>query len=130
MEDKVILTLDIVSANPQLNQHALNKVFQFASGQTAKVIMRLWQTDKKIRYIPDQAAVITVDLKRSDNTILTKTCTFTFTDDRSIIEFDLDAVETAALIGQNLIVKIIEGSDTKFASLQFGLQKLILDGSC
>lgn len=92
--------------------------------------MRLWQADKKIRYIPASDAVITVDLKKSDNTTLSKTCTFTFADDRSIIEFSLTDLETAALIGQNLIVKIVEGSETKFASLQFGLQKLILDGSC
>jgi hypothetical protein len=126
----MVLTLDVVSNNPQLNVHTLSKVFQFASGQTAKVIVRLWQADKKIRYIAGQTAVITVDLKKSDNTTLTKTCAFTFTDDRSIVEFDLNATETAAIIGQNLVVKIVEGSDTKFASLQFGLQKLILDGSC
>jgi len=126
----VVLTLDVVSSNPQLNSHSLGKVFSFASGQTAKVILRLWQADKKIRYIPDQAAVITVDLKRSDNTILTKTCAFTFTDDRSIIEFELSELETSQIIGQNLVVKIVEGLDTKFAVLQFGLQKVILDGSC
>jgi len=126
----VVLTLDVVSSNPQLNSHSLGKVFRFASGQTARVILRLWQADKKIRYIPDQTAVITVDLKRSDNTILTKTCAFTFTDDRSIVEFELSALETSQIIGQNLVVKIVEGLDTKFAVLQFGLQKVILDGSC
>jgi hypothetical protein len=126
----VVLTLDVVSSNPQLNSHSLGKVFSFASGQTAKVILRLWQADKKIRYIPDPAAVITVDLKRSDNTILTKTCAFTFADDRSIVEFELSELETAQVIGQNLVVKIVEGLDTKFAVLQFGLQKVILDGSC
>lgn len=126
----MVLTLDVVSAQPSINSFSLGKVFQFASGQTAKVILRLWQSDKKIRYIPSETAQITVDLKQSDNTILQKTCSFTFVDDRSIIEFDLSDLETAAIIGQNLVVRIEEDSAVKFAVLPFGLQKVILDGSC
>jgi hypothetical protein len=125
-----MLTLDIVSQNPQLNSHNISKVAKFVGGETVKVIMRLWQVEQGIRYIPSAAAVITVDLKKSDNTTLTKTCSFTFADDRSIIEFSMTALESAAVIGQNLVVKIVDGADTKFALLQYGLQRVKVDGSC
>lgn len=125
-----MLTLDILSQNPQLNAHSVSKVATFAAGETVKVVMRLWQADQKIRYIPSNAAVITVDLKKSDNTILTKTCSFTFADDRSIIEFDLSAAESAQVISQNLVAKIVDGADTKIALLQFGLRRVKADGAC
>lgn len=125
-----MLTLEVLSKNPQLNSFLVGKQFTFAAGETAKVIMRLMQPDKNIRYIPDAAATITIDLKKSDGTLLTKTCAFTFADDRSIIEFDLSAVETADVIGQNLIVKVQEGSNVQLAMLQYGLSKVIADGSC
>ena len=125
-----MLTLDIVSKNPQLNSFSLSKSQMFASGETVKVIMRLFQPDLQIRYIPSAAAVITIDLKKSDGTVLAKTCSFTFADDRSIIEFSLSAIESASVIGQNLIVKIVDGSDTQMAVLQYGLSKTITDGSC
>lgn len=125
-----MLTLDIVSKSPQLNSFSLNKNFQFASGEDVKVTMRLYQPDLGIRYVPDSGATITIDLKKSDNTTLTKTCSFTFADDRSIIEFSLTAAESALVISQNLVVKLLEGSTTQFAILQYGLTRVVADGSC
>ena len=128
-----MLTLDIVSKNPTLNSFTLGQNFQFASGEDVKVTMRLFQPDLKIRYVPEASAVITIDLKKSDNTILTKTCSFTFADDRSIIEFSLTAAESATIISQNLVVKLVEGSGpttTQYAVLQYGLTRVITDGSC
>ena len=125
-----MLTLDIVSKSPQLNAFSISKNQAFASGETVKVIMRLFQPDKGIRYVPSNTAVITIDLKKSDNSVLSKTCAFTFSDDRSIIEFDLTAVESALVIGQNLAVKVTEGAEVQIALLQYGLTKIITDGSC
>ena len=125
-----MLTLDIVSKNPQLNSFTLSKNFAFAAGEDVKVIMRLFQPDLNIRYVPDVAAVITIALKKSDGTTLSKTCAFTFADDRSIIEFTMSAAETATVIGQNLVVNIVEGSTTQIAVLQYGLTRNITDGSC
>lgn len=125
-----MLTLDIVSKNPQLNSFTLSKNFAFAAGEDVKVTMRLFQPDLNIRYVPDVAAVITITLKKSDGTTLSKTCAFTFADDRSIIEFTMSAAETATVIGQNLVVNIVEGSTTQIAVLQYGLTRNITDGSC
>lgn len=125
-----MLSLDIVSKNPTLNSFSLSKNFAFASGEDVKVTMRLFQPDLGIRYVPDSGATITIDLKKSDNTVLTKTCSFTFADDRSIIEFSLTALESATIISQNLVVKIVDGGITQFAVLQYGLSRVITDGSC
>lgn len=125
-----MLTLDIVSKNSQLNTFVLSKNFAFAGGEDTKVIMRLFQADLGIRYIPGASAVITVPLKKSDGTTLTKTCTFTFADDRSIIEFSLSAAESALVISQNLVVNIVDGGQTQIAVLQYGLTRVITDGSC
>ena len=75
-----MLSLDIVSKNPTLNSFTLSKNLSFASGEDVKVTMRLFQADMGIRYIPDAGATITIDLKRSDNTTLTKTCAFDYRD--------------------------------------------------
>lgn len=92
-------------------------------GATAEIVMQLFQADRKIRYIPDAGAVITLDLKKSDDTVLTKTATFPFDPaDRSIIKITLTALETADLITQKLVAKIVEGSDTSFAAAPMGLQ--------
>ncbi len=129
-----MLTLDIVSKNPSLNAFTLSRTLQFASGEDVKVIMRLFQPEPQIRYIPDVGATITIDLKKSDGTVLNKTCAFTFADDRSIIEFSLTAAESALVISQNLVVKLVEGTSpnetTQFAILQYGLTRVVSDGSC
>jgi len=125
-----MLTLDIVSKNPQLNSFTLSKNFAFAAGEDVKVTMRLFQSDLGIRYIPSSSATMSISLKKSDGTTLSKNCSFTFADDRSIIEFEMTAVEAASVISQNLVVSIVEGSLTKIALLQYGLTRIITDGSC
>lgn len=125
-----MLSLDIVSKNPSLNTFSLSNNLAFASGEDVRVIMRLNQPDLKIRYIPEATATITVDLKKSDGTLLTKTCTFTFSDDRSIIEFSLTALESAQIISQNLVAKVEETSGVQLAVLQYGLTRVVTDGSC
>lgn len=125
-----MLKLNIVSKDPQLNSFTLSSSMQFAGGEDVKVVMQLFQEDKKIRYIPELSASITVDLKKSDGTILSKTCSFTFADDRSIVEFSLSATESALVISQNLVVKVTETSGIQLAVLQYGLSRAIVDGSC
>lgn len=119
----MLLTLKVLNEDATLNNWTdLGGSISIARGANAKLILQLFQVDRKIRYVPDVAAVITVDLIKSDATILTKTATFPLADDRSIIQFTLLAAETADLISQNLVVKVVEGANTSFAILQLGLQ--------
>lgn len=120
----MILTLKVLNEDASLNNWQDIGSAQIVRGSDAKLILQLFQADRKIRYIPDVAATITMDLLKSDGTTLSKTATFPFADDRSIIQFILSDTETAELIGQNLIVEVQEGSNTSIAMLQMGLQMI------
>jgi len=117
------LTLRALNEDATLNNwQDMGSSVRIVRGADAKLILQLMQVDRKIRYIPDIAAVITVDLLKTDGTTLSKTATFPFADDRSIIQFVLTDTETADLISQNLVVEVVEGSNTSIAILQQGLQ--------
>lgn len=120
----MLLTLNVLNEDATLNNWQIIGNAQIARGSDAKIILQLIQAERKIRYIPDVAAVITADFLNSDGTTLSKTATFPFADDRSIIQFVLSDAETANLIGQNLVVEVQEGSNTSIAVLQMGLQMI------
>jgi len=120
----MILTLKVLNEDASLNNWQDIGSAQIVRGSDAKLILQLFQADRKIRYIPDAAATITMDLLNSDGTTLSKTATFPFADDRSIIQFTLSDAETALLIGQNLVVDVQEGSNTSIAVLSMGLQMI------
>lgn len=115
--------LKILNTDATLNNFQDIGSASLYKGASAEIVMQLFQADRKIRYMPAAGAVVTLDLKKSDGTIITKTATFLFSpDDRSIIKITLTALETATLISQNLIAKIVEGASTSFAVAQAGLQ--------
>lgn len=119
----MILTLKVLNDDATLNNwQDMGGSAQIVRGSDAKLNLQIFQVDRKIRYIPDVAAVITSDFLKSDGTTLSKTATFPFADDRSIIQFSFTDAETALLIGQNIVVDIQEGANTSIAILQMGLQ--------
>lgn len=120
----MLLTLNVLNEDATLNNWQVIGNASIARGSDAKMNLQLMQADRKIRYIPDVAAVITADFLNSDGTTLSKTATFPFADDRSIIQFTFTDAETALLIGQNLVVEVQEGSNTSIAILQMGLQMI------
>lgn len=125
-----MLTLNILNNAATLNTFFVSGTKEFMAGEDVKLIMRLIQIDLNLRYIPVVGATITIDFKKSDDTILTKTATFPFADDRSIIQVDLTELESADLISQTLIVKLDEAGVTTFATLQSGLKRNKLSQGC
>lgn len=126
----MLLTLRVINEDATLNSYIVFKVFKFIAGSDISIIFELWQNDKQIRYIPSIADVITCDFLKSDGTVLTKTATYPFADDRSKIAFSLTDVESSAIISQNIVVKIQSGSNTTFAILQGGLQRVVPTQGC
>lgn len=121
----MLLTLKVLNEDATLNNwQDMGGSAQIARGADAKLILQLVQAERKIRYIPDVAAVITANFLKSDTTTLAKTATFPFADDRSIIQFSFTAAETALLISQNIIVNVAEGANTSIAILSLGLQMI------
>ena len=126
----MLLSLKVLNEDATLNNFKDIGSYQTIKGSDAKIILELIQPDRNLRYMPAVGAVITCDFKQSDNTVLTKTATFPFAADRSIIQFDLSDTETALLVSQNLVVKVQEGSVTTYAILQGGFSMASLTQSC
>jgi len=126
----MILTLKVINSDATLNNFFDIGSVQIVKGSDATILLQLNQTDRKLRYIPNAGAVITIDLLKSDNTVLTKTATQPFADDRSVIQFVLTDTETLNLISQNLKVKVNEGGDIIFALLQSAFQMVSPTQTC
>ena len=121
------LSLQVLNSDAILNSFQDIGILKFTNGDDVVLIMRLWQPDKNIRYIPASGATITCDFKKSDNTTIAKTATIPFADDRSIIQFTLSNTETPDIITQNLLVEVDEGGSISHAFKQSVIQKVTTD---
>lgn len=124
----MVLTLKVLNSDCSLNNFQDIGTFQLVRGSDAVLNLQLFQADRKIRYIPNSASTITLSLTKSDGTILSKTSSFPFADDRSIIQFSLTSSDTANLISQMLVVQVSEPSGNTFALLQNGFQMISTTG--
>jgi hypothetical protein len=121
------LSLNVLNSDCSLNAFLVASSASIVGGETAEIVLQLWQPSKKMRYMPASGATFSMDLLKSDGTVLTKIPTLKFpSDDRSVLLLSLSAAETAVLISQNLILKVTEGSNISMAILQMGLQKVSL----
>lgn len=118
-----MLTLQVLSANPQLNTFTTTNSYAFTSGSDCDVYVRLVDVELKLRYIPISIATASIDLLKSDGTVLSKAMTYPFADDRSILKFSLTALESKTVISQNLVVTLTEGPKVSVAILKNGISK-------
>ncbi len=125
-----MLSLKVLNSDATLNNFFELGTLQIVRGEDAKIILQLFQSQKKIRYISAAGATITASFLKSDGTTIDKTASLPFADDRSIIQFDLDETETAELISQNIMVDIEEGAILTKAFLQMGLQVINTSQGC
>jgi hypothetical protein len=123
-----MLTLQVLNSDSTINSFFIGSTAEVISGEDVIIRLRIFQKDKNIRYIAEATATISFDLLKSDGTTLTKTASFPFSDDHSIIEFSLTAAETAEVIGQTLVADISETAGISKAILQFGLKKILPSG--
>lgn len=118
----MILKIQMLNEDATLNNFQDIGSAQFAPGVALKLVMRLQQTQRDLRYVPDAAATFSMDFLLSDNTTLTKVPTFLDAGDRSLLVVELTDVETELLIGQNLVVEVTEPGGVSVASLPQALQ--------
>lgn len=126
----MILALQPITPDSTLNDFTFISNIQFIAGSGFKITVQLNQTVRKQRYIPDAASTMVFKLLKSDNTTLSKSASFKFADDRSIIEATLTDLEAANLIGQNLVLEITEPSGLSVGVLQKGLQQIVPVQDC
>lgn len=121
------LSLRVLNSNAILNSFVYIGTQRFVNGDDINLTLRLWQADKDIRYIPEAGATVTCDFMKSDGSIVSKTATFPFSEDRSIIQFALSNTETVDIISQNLLIKVDESGAITHAFAQAAIQKVTTD---
>jgi hypothetical protein len=126
----MLLTFKVLNHDATLNNWGEIGSAKIVRGSAAKIVLQIFQPEKKIRYIPASGATLTVAFLNSDGTTLNKSATFAIADDRSIVEINLTASETATLISQNLIGTLTEGGVVTIILLQQGLQMLSTMDNC
>lgn len=123
----MILTMRVLNSDAELNHFEEFDSAPFIPGSALTLVLRLMQTERPLRYVPDAAATVNVNFLKSDGTTLVKAATFLDTADRSIIVVQLTSVETQTLIGQNLTADITEpGPVVSKAFLQYALKNISL----
>lgn len=126
----MILDLKVINSDATLNNFFYLEDIEFVPGTPLKFLIQVIRKDLPIRFIPEVGATITCDFLKSDGTTLTKSGSFKFADDRSILEFSLTDVETTLLIGQNITVTIEELASEHVAILKSGLKVAFKTGGC
>lgn len=118
-----MLTLQILSLNPTLNNFTTIPTYSFESGSDCEVYIRLHNAALNLRYIPDAGSTLTTELVNSDETTITPALTQPFPEDLSVWMFSITAAESALLIGQDLKVTLTEGAKATVITLRKALAK-------
>jgi len=118
----MVLNLKVLCNTSTLNNLTDIGDVRIIKGTNETMWLQLYQADKKQRYIPTNTTVITIDFKNSDGSLVTKTATFPLADDRSVIQVVLTTTDTALLVSQTLVAKLVDGSDVAYAIRTAGFQ--------
>lgn len=91
----------VLNSEALLNNFIEIGALEFIAGSELKLVIRLYDDQLNLRYIPVDTCVTKITFLKSDNTTFEKTG-IPEEDDRSIIRFSLSEVETTGLMGGNL----------------------------
>ena len=125
----------ILNSDAQLNYFVEIKTKQFIPGEQFKLVIRLVNDELgSLRYIPPSTATFSVNLNKTDGTILTKTNAdiTPFTDDRSILSILIQESESEELASGSFTFSIDmlgDGTEIKKGIATNALSRTI-DGSC
>lgn len=100
----------ILNSDAELNSYKEIGSLDFMPGSDIKLVMMLFNSQEGLRYVPGEAAIITLFIP-SNTSDLEKTATFLDSGDRSLIYVDLSQAETEDLTGGNLTFSVDELGD-------------------
>lgn len=118
-----MLTLQILSLNPTLNNFTTLSTYAFESGSDCEVFVRIHNQQLNLRYIPLEDATLETTLVNADDSTISPAFTNPFPEDRSIFRFELTAAETQLLVGQDLKVILTEDDKKTVITLRKALSK-------
>lgn len=126
-----MLTAKILNSQASLNNFKEIGSLEFIIGEEVKLVFRLFDPQFDLRHIPDAAAIVKLTFnKLSDFTTFEKTATVLDSGDRSIQYVTLTDLETADLIGGNVLFEVDvlgDGSQIQKGIIYNALSKVIQD---
>lgn len=126
-----MLTLHILDKDSSLNNLTKLPNLEFVGGEDVEAIIQIIQSSKDLRYIPESGATFEIVLKKSDMSDLTIIPIYKFDpDDRSVLTFNIDSLDSLDLISQNLILKITEAGSISYAILPSGIKRTKITSGC
>lgn len=125
-----MLDIRLLNSDAELNNFRQIGSYEYVPGEDVTVVLRLFDSQLGIRYIPDSGATLTATFQTKSGTDLVKTASELDAGDRSIWTFDLSQSDTADIIGQNFTVSLTEGANLSKGVAQNSLGKILIDGDC
>ena len=99
------LEAEVLNSDAILNNFTTIGTLQFIPGEEIKLVLRLKDSLKGIRYVLPATTIVTATFNNTDGTTFTKTMTM-WTDDRSIMEVTLEETETENLSGGRILLDL------------------------
>jgi hypothetical protein len=124
-----MLDVKILNSQATLNDFKEIGSLEYVPGENLDVVVRLFNSQLDIRYIPDPGATYTLVFEQKDGTELSKTPTELSAEDRSILTTSLTPTETENIVGSNIRVEVTEGPEVKKGVARNALSKILL-GDC
>jgi hypothetical protein len=109
----MVLTAKILNSDASLNSFYEISSLDFLPGGPADLVIRIFNPQSEIRYVPGIDAKLTIILNNTDGTNLEKAATVVDAGDRSMWKVSLTAEETENLLGGNFTFELdTEGDDS------------------
>lgn len=127
-----MITANVLNTAATLNSFKVINAVDFYPTSPLKLVLQIENTEEGIRFIPPNTAIVSMLVSQTDASDLAIVGT-PFTDDRSIVTFQLTGNQTENLIGGNILLQIDmlgDGTDILVGLVQNVLQKLALSCGC
>ena len=120
----------LINSDASLNTFFELSTLDFVPGTQATLALRLFDSQKSLRYVPPITSILKIFMQKTDSTELEKTMTIIDSGDRSMWSVTLTAADTADLIGGNIRFELDPNGDQsvlEIGLIQNGLSSILVD---
>lgn len=128
-----MISAKILNSDAVLNNYIFLTSIEYVPGETVILNTKIYNPQLDIRFIPNNAATMTMTFKNSDGTDLIKSATKISADDKSMWTTTLSASETENLASSNIQIDLDTLGDTTIiykTVIRNGLSKILITGDC
>lgn len=120
----------LINSDASLNTFFEIGTLDFVPGTQTVLALRLFDSQKALRYVPPATSVLKIYLQKTDGTELEKTMLVIDADDRSMWSVTLTDTDTADLIGGNVRFELDplgDASVIEIGLIKNGLSSIMVD---